>query len=163
MYGAIVGDIIGSTRERHPVDSMDFELFPKKSRYTDDTILTVAVASALMNDTSYAQEFKRFYKMDPKRGFGRRFREWAKGNDDEPYSSYGNGSAMRVSPVAWFCDTQRFPDEIKKSAIATHNHEEGIKGAEAVAWAIRLARSGKNKDEIKHFINIITYCISGNF
>ncbi len=153
MLGAIAGDIIGSVYEFHNVKKEDFPLFSPKSRFTDDTVLTCATADAIISKASYLEKYKEYYRLYPNRGYGGRFKRWAAAKDTEPYNSWGNGSAMRVSPIGFAFDTiEKVLKEAKKSAEVTHNHPEGIKGAQAVAAAIFLARQGKGKDEIKKFI-----------
>ena len=153
MLGAIVGDIVGSTRENLRIKRKDFELFPESSDYTDDTVLTVAVADAILSGKSYAETIKSYGKRDPLRGYGPRFMSWLFSPGIAPYNSFGNGSAMRVSPVAHAFDSQ---DSVllnaRKSAECTHNHPEGIKGAQATALAIYMARSGADKEEIRNRI-----------
>jgi ADP-ribosylglycohydrolase len=153
MIGAIAGDIIGSVYEAHPIKTVDFPLFSSKSRYTDDTVLTVAVAYSMLNDVDYASAFKYFGRMFPDAGYGGSFITWLLSEDNAPYNSWGNGSAMRVSPVGFAYSTfDRVLAEAKKTAEVTHNHLEGIKGAQAVAAAVYLARTGNNKHIIKDFI-----------
>lgn len=162
MYGAILGDIIGSPYEFDMGDkSKDFPLFSKLSMFTDDTVMTIAVADAFMgapyNDAIIRQrlirsmrKWARFY---PDAGYGVRFINWLASKDPEPYNSFGNGSAMRVSSVAWLYDDL---DTVRRmarlSADVSHNHPEGIKGAEATASAIFLGRTGHSKAEIKAYI-----------
>lgn len=153
MLGAIAGDIIGSRYEAHPYKGKDFELFTPQSRFTDDSVLTVAVAESLLNGIPYLQNLKAYFRRYPMAGYGGNFAAWAASDSIQPYYSFGNGSAMRVSPVAWLCDQE---DEVLKqaeeSAAATHNHPEGIKGAQAVALAVFLARQSKDKETIKKTI-----------
>ena len=150
MLGAIVGDIIGSVRENLRVKHKDFELFPRLSFYTDDTVLTVAVADAILNGKSYGKTIKAYARRHPLRGYGPRFMLWLLSPGIKPYNSLGNGSAMRVSPVSHAYDTEEAVlQHAKESAECTHNHPEGIKGAQATALAIYLARSGADKDEIR--------------
>jgi len=116
--------------------------------------LTIAVADCLVNNKDFAKNIKHFARKYPNRGYGGRFADWIESASYEPYNSYGNGSAMRVSPVGFVFDTmEKTMDFAKKTAEVTHNHHEGIKGAQAVASAIFLARNGKSKQEIKNFIN----------
>jgi ADP-ribosylglycohydrolase len=153
VIGAIAGDIIGSVYEWHNVKRTDFPLFHPRCRFTDDTVLTVAVADAILTGTDYAKKFKEYCRAYPSRGYGFNFYTWAASEDTGPYNSLGNGSAMRVSPVAYARDTiGAVLLEAKKSAEATHNHPEGIRGAQAVASAVYLARTGSAKEEIKSFI-----------
>ena len=150
MIGAIAGDVIGSVFEQYAIKSTQFELFSRHSKYTDDTVLTVAIADAIMRDVDYATSLKTFGARYPNAGYGGSFFRWIFSSDMKPYNSWGNGSAMRVSPVGFaFTSTEDVLKEAKKSAEVTHNHPEGIKGAQAVSLAIFLARSGKNKEEIK--------------
>jgi len=154
ILGAIAGDIIGSRFERKNLKSTEFELFTEDSDFTDDTILTVATMDALLNNKPYEkvyQEFGRKYD-DRVNGYGKAFREWIYLENPEPYNSYGNGSAMRVSPIAWFCNYQTIMYEAARSAEVTHSHVEGVKGARAVAAAIFLAKEGCNKSQILRII-----------
>ncbi len=157
MLGAIIGDIVGSRFEFQEFKSKDFELFHPKCEYTDDSICTLATARWLMSDREYRsgryagilQEFCRQYN-NPMGGYGGSFVRWISSDTPKPYGSYGNGSAMRVSPVGWYFDSLEETMVVaKRSAEVTHNHPEGIKGAQAVAVAIYLARTGKTKDDIK--------------
>jgi len=153
MIGAIIGDIIGSRFEHRRIKTMDFNLFTKQNRFTDDSVLTIAIADAILTNTSFSKKLKEYYKLYPNAGYGLFFHIWAKSDLDKGYNSWGNGSAMRVSPIAWAFDTL---DEVlkkaKESAEITHNHPEGIKGAQATASAIYLARIGTPKEKIKEFI-----------
>ena len=164
MYGAILGDIIGSPYEFDRGNkSKDFPLFSEGSHYTDDTVMTIAVAEVfldndlLMDDAVIRQRLvksmQRYGKLYPRAGYGGMFRHWLKSDNPQPYGSYGNGSAMRVSSVAWlFDDLGMVRHMARLSAEVTHNHPEGIKGAEAAASAIFLARTGHSKAEIKAYI-----------
>ena len=155
MLGAIAGDIIGSVFESSPVKTKDFDLFSRDSVFTDDTVLTIAVARVLLTQSSYEQTYREFYRRYPGQGYGYGFSCWATapGNGDIPYYSYGNGSAMRVNPIGWVYDNmEEILAEARRSAVVTHNHAEGIKGAQAVAAAIYMARNGQCKTEIKNFI-----------
>jgi len=150
MLGAIVGDIIGSVRENLRIKRKDFNLFPRLSSYTDDTVLTVAVADAILNGKSYGKTIKAYARQHPLRGYGPKFMLWMLSPGIKPYNSLGNGSAMRVSPVSHAYDTEETVLQYaKESAECTHNHPEGIKGAQATSLAIFLARSGADKDEIR--------------
>ncbi len=149
MIGAIAGDIIGSVFEATPIKTTDFALFNKFSTFTDDTVLTIAVASAILKKTGYKEALRDFTKRYPDRGYGMYFYEWAVSAEGTPYNSFGNGSAMRVSPVGFaFGSAEEVLEEAKKSAEVTHNHPEGIKGAEAAALAVFLARTGRSKEDI---------------
>ncbi|NES82238.1 MAG: ADP-ribosylglycohydrolase family protein [Moorea sp. SIO2B7] len=155
MLGAIAGDIIGSVYERRSnnIKTKDFPLFSPKSRFTDDTVLSVAVTDVILNGGEYADKIKQYYRRYPYAGYGGNFKFWAKYNSNEPYNSWGNGSAMRVSPVGFaFKNLEEVLNEAKRSAEVTHNHPEGIKGAQATATSIFLSRTGKSKSEIKSYI-----------
>lgn len=143
MLGAIVGDIIGSRYEFNNTRDFDFPLFSDGCSYTDDTICTVAIGYALMEGISYEESLRSWCSMfpHPMGGYGGSFAQWVNSNNPQPYNSFGNGSAMRVSPVAWWFDNlAEVQLEAEKTALPTHNHPEGIKGAVATATAIFLAR-----------------------
>ena len=162
MYGAILGDIIGSPYEFDMGDkTKDFPLFSENSYFTDDTVMTIAVAEAFVdapNDEKVIrqrliQSMQKWGHRYPGAGYGVRFSSWLESNDPQPYNSFGNGSAMRVSSVAWlFNDLETVRRMARISADVTHNHPEGIKGAEATAAAIFMARIGHSKSEIKAYI-----------
>lgn len=153
MLGAIVGDIVGSIYEFNNHRSKDFPLFSGGCDFTDDTVLTVAVADCLMNQGSYAEYIKNYTRKYPNRGYGGRFAQWIRFESMEPYNSWGNGSAMRVSAVGFaFDDLEMVMQEAKRSSEVTHNHPEGIKGAQATALAIYMARQGQSKEQIKSAI-----------
>jgi ADP-ribosylglycohydrolase len=153
MLGAIVGDIVGSIYEFNNHRSKDFPLFSGGCDFTDDTVLTVAVADCLMNQGSYVEYIKNYTRKYPNRGYGGRFAQWIRFESMEPYNSWGNGSAMRVSAVGFaFDDLEMVIQEAKRSAEVTHNHPEGIKGAQATALAIYMARQGQSKEQIKSAI-----------
>lgn len=153
MLGAIAGDIIGSVYEWNNIKRTDFELFNDRSTFTDDTVLTVAVADCILYKKNYAETFKEYGRKYPDAGYGGRFYKWIFSDNQQAYNSFGNGSAMRVSPVGFaFHNLEEILAEAKRSAEVTHNHPEGIKGAQAVACAIFLARKGEDKDTIKNFI-----------
>ncbi|TYQ28481.1 ADP-ribosylglycohydrolase family protein [Pseudanabaena sp. UWO310] len=150
MLGAIVGDIVGSIYEFDNHRSKDFPLFGDGCDYTDDTVLTVAVAECIMNNGDYAKYIKDYARKFPARGYGGMFAQWIRADDMEAYNSWGNGSAMRVSAVGFaFDDLKSVVAESKRSAEVTHNHPEGIKGAQATAVAILMARKGQSKEKIK--------------
>ena len=154
MLGAIAGDVIGSVFERFPTKSTDFPLFSHGSTFTDDTVLTVAIAWSILNQTDYTRALKIFGRKYPHAGYGGFFYRWMFSPDREPYNSWGNGSAMRVSAVGFaFSTPEDILNEAEKSAEPTHNHPEGIKGAQATALAIYLARTGKDKVTIKEEIS----------
>jgi ADP-ribosylglycohydrolase len=153
VLGAIAGDIIGSSYEWHPTKSFDFELFTPQSTPTDDTILTIAVADCILHGKDYAATFKEYGRRYPHAGYGGMFLAWLSSDSFEPYNSFGNGSAMRVSPVGFaFSSLDDVLQEAKKSASVTHNHPEGIKGAQAIAASIFLARTGQSKEQISDYI-----------
>ena len=167
MLGAIIGDCVGSPYEfdlglsKEHLAHLDFPLFSKISKFTDDTIMTIAVGEAVMNGRNDPNLTRRevtkcmqlWGAKYPHGGYGGRFKDWLKEKDPKPYNSYGNGSAMRVSSVGWLYDTMEEVLEYAEiTAAITHNHKEGIKGAQAVAAAIFLARTGRSKEEIKQYI-----------
>ncbi len=153
MLGAIVGDVVGSAYEFHPVHTTDFDPFPPRSTFTDDSVLTFATADVLLNGGSYADAYRRFGVAYPGRGYGGRFAIWLRDATAGPYGSLGNGSAMRVAPIGWTFDSlEETLAEAKKSAECTHNHPEGIKGAQATAALIFLARKGRTKAEMKEYV-----------
>jgi ADP-ribosylglycohydrolase len=153
MLGAIIGDIVGSVYEWNNIKTKDFLLFGERCFFTDDTVMTVATADAIMNGgerNDFINAYKKWGRRYPNAGYGGRFGNWLFSDDREPYNSWGNGSAMRVSPCAWLMDcgfhgrTGMWPSNawegVRTSADVTHNHPEGIKGAEATAAAIFLCR-----------------------
>lgn len=167
MYGAILGDIIGSPYEFDRGNkTKDFPLFTKASTYTDDSVMTVAVLEALLSASEKGllddelstkelliQSMKKWGRKYPWAGYGQRFFRWLASESEEPYNSYGNGAAMRVSSVGWlFTNLETTRKVAKWTAEVTHNHSEGIKGAESVAAAIYMARKAKSKGEIKNYI-----------
>ncbi|MCR4582749.1 MAG: ADP-ribosylglycohydrolase family protein [Prevotella sp.] len=139
MIGAIIGDIVGSRWEFDPTNDYDFELFSDKNGFTDDTICTVAVADALLSGRDYGaciHEWCRKYP-HPMGGYGGRFAQWVRSDNPQPYGSYGNGAAMRVSPIGmWFDKGEDVCSEAELCAACSHNHPEGIKGAQAIAWTV---------------------------
>ena len=157
MRGAIIGDIIGSPYEGSGQQKVyDIRLWTEKSHPTDDSALTIATAEAILTGKPYIEMYHKYWYEFPWAGYGTRFCEHMTRYrpDIEPYNSYGNGSAMRVSPVAWaFKSLKKIQEEAKKSAECTHNHPEGIKGAVSVATLIHYARKGKNKDYLKQIIS----------
>ncbi len=150
MIGAIAGDIIGSIYEGRGIKTKDFPLFNPRCRFTDDTVLTAAVADAILKDGDYVSSLKDIGRRYPDCGYGGSFIQWLFSDETGPYNSWGNGSAMRVSPAGFaFSTRETVLEAAKKTAEVTHNHHEGIKGAQAVALAVFLARSGRSKDDIK--------------
>jgi len=153
MLGAIIGDIIGSPFEKYPIKTKNFNLFSKNSIFTDDTVMTIAIAKSLILNTNYINNIIDLGLQYNNVGYGYSFRNWLRSDNHEPYNSWGNGSAMRVSPIGFFFESEEeVLYEAKKSAEITHNHKEGIKGAEAVALAIFMARNNKSKEEIRERI-----------
>ena len=154
ILGAISGDVIGSAYEWNNVKTTDFDIFGRSFEFTDDSVLTFATMDVLLNDKDYAETYQQYARKYPGRGYGGRFKSWINSDNPKPYNSWGNGSAMRVSPVGWACNTmEEVMAEAKKSAEVTHNHPEGIKGAQAAAVAVFMARTGGSKDDIKNFIS----------
>lgn len=153
MIGAIAGDIIGSVHEGAGTKARDFPLFDEHCRFTDDTVLTVAVAEHVLRGGDFVDLFHEYFHAYPHAGYGQSFIRWAGYRHREPYNSWGNGSAMRVSPVGFASESL---DEVmllaRKSAEVTHDHPEGIRGAQAAAVAIYLARKGRDKSVIKMHI-----------
>jgi ADP-ribosylglycohydrolase len=153
MLGAIAGDVIGSVHEATRTKTKAFPLFTPHSRFTDDTVLTVAVADCLLHGRDFVDAFHEYFDAYPNAGYGGTFFAWALSRRREPYHSWGNGAAMRVSPVAYAAST---PEEVlemaKRTAEVTHDHEQGIRGAQATAAAIFLARTGNSKEQIKQTI-----------
>lgn len=153
MKGAILGDIVGSRLERRGLKTTDFDLLNTNCRFTDDTVLTVAVADAILNQVDYGEAIKAYALRYPDAGYGGTFKKWMKDELTEPYASWANGSAMRVSPVGWlFNDLETVLAQARASALLTHGHPEGIKGAQAVATAIFLARQGGGKEDIRQYV-----------
>jgi ADP-ribosylglycohydrolase len=159
IIGAIAGDIIGSTREFRPIKTKEFELFERNSQFTDDTVMTLAIAKWLCEDKAskdvLIKSLKYFGNIYPNAGYGRRFLNWILQDSPEPYGSWANGSAMRVSPCAWVADSLEEAQRLAEmSAIVTHNHPDAVTGALATSDAIYLARVGATKDEIRDHIEI---------
>jgi ADP-ribosylglycohydrolase len=153
-WGALAGDIIGSVYEQHPIKSIQFPLFDEQCRFTDDSVLTIATAEALLNaKIDFSATYRTWAIRYPRAGYGRLFRYWMNEGKAQPYDSFGNGSAMRVAPVAYGAKSE---DEVlilaKQCSMVTHTHEEGIKGAQAVALAVFLARKKVEKQEIRNAI-----------
>ena len=150
MLGAIAGDIIGSVYEHNQIKSKKFPLFSPKSRFTDDTVLTVAVARAILEDGNYLHSVHELGRQYPDAGYGGSFLHWLACDNPLPYNSWGNGSAMRVSPVGWaFNDPEKIMIEAARSARISHNHPEAIKGAQATALSLYLARSTHDRDKLR--------------
>lgn len=153
MLGAMIGDIVGSIYEWHNIKTTEFEFFQERCFFTDDTVLTAATAKALMTDGDFTRAYQDFARRYPRRGYGGNFSGWIHRADPQPYNSWGNGSAMRVSPVGFAYDSaEEVLQAAKNSAIVTHNHPEGIKGAQSTALAVFLARQDKSQEEIREAI-----------
>jgi len=163
MLGAIAGDIIGSVYEFKNTNDYNFLLFSENSKFTDDTILTIAQADSIINNKDWISTLHEYFDKYTNYGYGGGFQTWALNKSREPYNSYGNGSAMRISPIAWYYtktsltkkinyDIEIILDKAKQSAEVTHNHPEGIKGAQAIALCIFLSLYNWTKHEIKDFI-----------
>lgn len=141
MLGAIAGDVIGSPYELEPIKTTDFPLIGPGSGFTDDTALTLATADAILSGAPYDVAYRSWYRRYPDAGYGGMFHQWAASEALGSYGSFGNGSAMRVAPIGWaFDDLERVLAEAERSAAVTHDHPEGIKGAQATAGAVFLAR-----------------------
>lgn len=150
VLGSIAGDIIGSVYENFPIKTTEFPLFQSRSRFTDDTVLTLAIASSIMDKVDYASSLRTFGRKYPNAGYGGFFFNWLFDPESGPYNSWGNGAAMRVSPVGFaFATIEEVLVESQKTAAVSHNHPEGIKGAQAAALAVFLARTGAVKKEIQ--------------
>jgi ADP-ribosylglycohydrolase len=150
MLGAIAGDIIGSVYEHQRIKTKDFPLFRAESSFTDDTVLTVAVAAAILSGTPYLTAIRDYGRRYPQAGYGKTFRSWLLQQDPAPYNSWGNGAAMRVSPVGFaFATENEVLRQAQKTAEVSHNHPEGIKGAQATALAVFLARTGHDKETLR--------------
>ncbi len=161
MIGAILGDIIGSTYEWNNVKHENFDLFPIGSRFTDDTVLSVAVADKILNSqnakindrSAYAMWFKQYYKRYPHAGFGQMFSSWANSKTIQIQRSFGNGAAMRISVIGFaFSSIKEIKREVNASCFYTHHNLEAIRGAQAIAISIFLAKKQLGKEEIKKFI-----------
>lgn len=149
MIGAIAGDIIGSVYEQYPIKTKDFPLFHPQCRFTDDTVLTVAIAKAVMDDRNYLKAVREMGRRYPHAGYGGSFFNWLSSPAPKPYNSWGNGSAMRVSALGFAFDTiDSVLLEAKLSAEISHNHPEGVKGAQATALSVYLARVTRDKTQI---------------
>ncbi len=153
MLGAIAGDIIGSVYEWDNIKTKEFPLFSPRCFFTDDSILTIALADSLLTGASYTANMKKFYRLYPDGGYGGSFHHWAQSPSSSPYNSWGNGAAMRISPVGFaYDDLATVLQKAEEYTAVTHNHPEGIKGGQATAAAIFLARSGRSKEEIRAYI-----------
>lgn len=154
MKGAITGDIVGSYFENFPTKYTDFDLFTENSCFTDDTVLTVAVADWILHGGELRTYFYKYVERYPEAGYGSTFLNWARCHEVEPYGSWGNGSAMRASPTAYARDSLSEVLELAEdSAVVTHNHPDGILGAIAVAGCVFVARTGGTKDDVRNFVD----------
>lgn len=173
MLGAIIGDIVGSIYEFDNIRTKNFQLFSSRCFFTDDTVMTVAIYKALAKSKKFnykdlekksIQCMQEYGKIYPQMSYGMSFNWWLKSRSPKPYNSFGNGAAMRVSPVAYFAESLDDVKELScKVTAVTHNHTEGIKGAEATAVAIWFALNGKSKDEIKEYIENNYYSLNFNY
>jgi ADP-ribosylglycohydrolase len=153
MLGAVAGDIIGSVHELEGIKTKSFDLFSPDCFFTDDSILTIALADSILKGTNYIDNLKRFYRLYPNGGYGGSFHRWALSKSTLPYYSYGNGAAMRISPAGFaYNDLDTVLQKAAGFTEVTHNHPEGIKGAQATAAAVFLARTGRSKGEIRDYI-----------
>jgi ADP-ribosylglycohydrolase len=153
MIGAIAGDIIGSIYEWNNIKTTEFELFSRFCHFTDDSVLTVALADSILNNVDYDKKMREYYHRYPDAGYGGSFAGWARSMDKKAYNSWGNGAAMRISPAGFAYPTlEETLNQAEKFTVYTHNHPEGIKGACATTAAIFLARKGGSKTEIKDYI-----------
>ena len=150
MIGTIAGDVIGSVHEHAMTKSTTFPLFDPLCGFTDDTVLTVATAHAILTGTPYDTAYREFGRRYPKAGYGGSFYQWLHADEPRPYNSWGNGSAMRVSPIGFaYSSIDAVLSEAERSAAVTHNHVEGIKGAQAAALAVFMGRTGSTKEQIR--------------
>jgi len=153
LIGAIAGDIIGSVYEQRPIKHKDFPLFHPACRFTDDSVLTIAIAKAILEKQAYQDAVVELGRLYPHAGYGATFIQWLFSPAPRPYHSWGNGAAMRVGPVGFaFAGISDVLKEARKTAEITHDHPEGIKGAQATALAVFLARTGSSKAEIRNEI-----------
>ena len=153
MIGATAGDIAGSVHEFAGTKTKDFELFPPNCFFTDDTVLTVALADTILTGTPYTENLVRFCRLYPGAGYGSSFLTWAIGHDHKPYNSFGNGAAMRISPAGFaFDDLETVLAKAEEFTAVTHDHPEGIRGGIAAAACVFLARTGSSKDAIKAYV-----------
>lgn len=153
MLGAITGDIVGSIYESAQIKTESFEFFNEYCSFTDDTVMTVAIAEALLHNLSYSLNMQNWGRKYPNAGYGISFYHWLFNKEPKPYNSWGNGAAMKVSPIGFaFNSIDDVKREAERSAIVSHNHPEGIKGAQAVAAAVYYARFYKDKEKIRELI-----------
>jgi ADP-ribosylglycohydrolase len=153
MLGALTGDIVGSIYEWDNIKTTQFPFFQDHCRFTDDSVLTVALAESILTGEEYGAAMRRYFRRYPTAGYGGRFLEWAQDESAGPYGSWGNGSAMRISPAGWAYDS--LTEVLKKAeqfSVLTHDHPEGVKGAQAVAACVYLGRTGCSKAEMRSFV-----------
>ena len=152
MLGALTGDIVGSIYEWNNIKTTEFPLFQDHCHFTDDSVLTVALAESILTGEGYGTLMKRYFRHYPDAGYGSSFQRWARGERAGPYQSWGNGAAMRISPVGWGFDSlAQVLQKAEEYSVPTHDHPEGIKGAQAVAAAVYLGRTGSSKARIKSY------------
>jgi len=153
MIGAIVGDVVGSVYEWNNIKTKEFKFFGFDCFFTDDSILTIALADSIMTGTPYENNLREFYFAYPHGGYGGSFHTWAQNPNSKPYNSWGNGAAMRISPVGYaYDDLDTVLQKAKEFTEITHNHPEGIKGGQSTAACIFLARTGSSKNDIKEYV-----------
>ena len=158
MLGALIGDYVGSIYEMNNIRSADFPFFSQGCTFTDDSMMTVAIAEALLGDRDYAKSLRKWGNLYPDAGYGSRFLAWVKDPAATAYNSLANGSAMRVSPVGWVADSLEEALALARdTAMPTHNHPEGVLGAQVVAGCIFLLRQGKSKDELRSWVEDMGY------
>ncbi|MBQ0054083.1 MAG: ADP-ribosylglycohydrolase family protein [Bacteroidales bacterium] len=166
MLGAIIGDIVGSRFEFNPTNNYNFELFGQGCSFTDDTVCTIAVADALLKGKDFGESLHEWCRRypHPMGGYGGRILQWVLSNEPQPYNSFGNGSAMRVGPVAyWYKDKAEMLAAAAATAAPTHNHQEGIKGAQTVALAVFTAMEYNRhhpQEASQHIDGIISECVA---
>jgi len=153
ILSGIIGDIIGSRFEKRDSADENFKLFAPRSRFTDDTVLTIAVADAILSGVSYDRMIKKYFNKYPHSGYGRAFKKWASTEEDEKGNSWGNGASMRVSPIGYAFNTGgKVLVEARKSVKNSHDHPEAIRGAQAIAFSIFILRMGASKPDVKRII-----------
>jgi len=162
MIGAIAGDIIGSIYEWNNIKTKDFVLFSDRSVFTDDSVLTIALADTILTGRPYTGNLKTFFHWYPRAGYGGSFSRWAQAQDSAPYNSWGNGAAMRISPAGYaYDDLDTVMEKAQEFTQVTHNHPEGIRGGQAVAAAVFLARTGRTKADIREVMETWFQCDLG--
>jgi ADP-ribosylglycohydrolase len=163
IIGSIIGDIVGSIYEWRNTKDYNFDIFPSEGTFTDDSVLTVAIADSILHQKDFEESLWSYGRKYPDRGYGGWFQSWLGQNNPQPYNSFGNGSGMRVSPVGFaYPDVPAILQKARETAEVTHNHPEGIKGAQAVAAAVFLAKKAYSKTEIKNYI-VKTFAYDLNF